>query len=54
MFDQVFHKELANPGPGYYSTPSEFGQYDGDIYTEIRRGKRARNGWNDTTRNTRR
>jgi hypothetical protein len=32
MFDRVFKKELANPGPGYYQLPSEFGQYDGNIY----------------------
>jgi hypothetical protein len=33
MFDRVFRKEIEKPGPGYYQAPSEFGQYDGDIYT---------------------
>lgn len=45
MFDKVFRKELANPGPGYYQVPSEFGQYDGDIYNEMRTSKRSQNGW---------
>ena len=26
--------------------PSEFGQYDGDIYNELRKSKRSKNGWN--------
>jgi len=46
MFDQVYRKELENPGPGYYQMPSEFGQYDGDIYNDLRTTKRSRNGWN--------
>lgn len=47
LFDQVFKKELNNPGPGYYQAPSEFGLYDGDIYHELRHSKRSRNGWQD-------
>jgi hypothetical protein len=45
LFDQVFRRELSNPGPGYYQAPSEFGQYDGDIYVEMRKSKRSNNGW---------
>ena len=46
MFDKVFRKELEAPGPGYYQMPSEFGQYDGDIYGEFRQSRRSKNGWN--------
>jgi hypothetical protein len=45
VFDEVYRKELERPGPGYYPLPSEFGQYDGDIYSQLRHSKRSRNGW---------
>lgn len=47
MFDKVFKTELEKPGPGYYQAPSEFGQYDGEIYQELRQGKRSKNGWDN-------
>ena len=31
-FDQSARTENYKPGPGNYRTPSEFGQYDGDVY----------------------
>ena len=48
-FDKIFRKELEAPGPGYYQAPSEFGQYDGDIYAELRNSRRSKNGWNFQT-----
>ena len=45
LFEQVFKRQLYNPGPGYYKAPSEFGQYDGDIYKQLQDTKRAQNGW---------
>jgi hypothetical protein len=37
---------LNKIGPGFYKIPSEFGQYDGEIYQEMRSSKkRAISGW---------
>ena len=31
-FDDAAKLASRNPGPGNYKSPSEFGQYDGDVY----------------------
>ena len=31
-FDEERRAASIRPGPGYYKAPSEFGQYDGDVY----------------------
>lgn len=31
-FDEIMQTSVTKPGPGQYKAPSEFGQYDGDIY----------------------
>lgn len=32
---------MNNPGPGSYQSPSEFGQYDGDIYSLLKNHKKV-------------
>ena len=41
-FDESAGTELYKPGPGNYKAPSEFGQYDGEVYNrpEISRFKK--------------
>ena len=34
-FDQVKKQSMNHPGPGSYRMPSEFGQYDGEVYANI-------------------
>lgn len=43
-FDASVKAEKDKPGPGNYKTPSEFGQYDGDVYgkTEMSRFSRKK------------
>lgn len=31
--DEVVKNDKSKPGPGFYKSPSEFGQYDGDVYS---------------------
>lgn len=32
-FDECIKVAKSKPGPGAYKTSSEFGQYDGDVYS---------------------
>lgn len=32
FYDEDVKEKVSVPGPGNYQSPSEFGQYDGDIY----------------------
>ena len=34
-FDQVKKQSMNHPGPGSYRMPSEFGQYDGEVYANM-------------------
>lgn len=34
-FDQVKNHSMNQPGPGSYRMPSEFGQYDGEVYANM-------------------
>ena len=40
-FDAAVKSETGKPGPGNYKTPSEFGQYDGNVYGNMEAGRFA-------------
>lgn len=41
-FDEATRVGMTKPGPGYYKTGSEFGQYDGDVYNYHSMGSSSR------------
>lgn len=41
-FDEYSKTFQGNPGPGSYRSPSDFGQYDGQVYERFGSPKRSR------------
>ena len=43
FIDEQKYSNKFKPGPGFYRSPSEFGQYDGNVYGATALGRFATN-----------